>query len=47
MWPAGIEPATPRVSDGRSTGLSYDHLMDLIGQLSNLPKLVEKLLAAG
>ena len=25
MWPAGVEPATPRVSDGRSTALSYDH----------------------
>ena len=26
MWPAGVEPATPRVSGGRSTGLSYDHV---------------------
>ena len=25
MWPAGIEPAAPRVSGGRSTGLSYGH----------------------
>ena len=25
MWPAGFEPATPRVSGGRSTGLSYGH----------------------
>ena len=25
MWPAGVEPATPRVSDGHSTALSYDH----------------------
>jgi hypothetical protein len=26
MWPAGIEPAAPRVSGGRSTGLSYGHV---------------------
>jgi hypothetical protein len=26
VWPAGIEPATPRVSGGRSTGLSYGHI---------------------
>ena len=26
--PAGIEPATPRVSDERSTGLSYGHKRD-------------------
>ena len=25
MWPAGIEPATRRVSGDRSTGLSYGH----------------------
>jgi hypothetical protein len=25
MWPAGLEPAARRVSDGRSTGLSYGH----------------------
>ena len=25
MWSAGIEPAAPRVSGERSTGLSYDH----------------------
>jgi hypothetical protein len=27
MWPAGIEPAAPRVSGGRSTGLSYGHVL--------------------
>jgi hypothetical protein len=26
MWPAGIEPAARRVSNGRSTGLSYGHV---------------------
>ena len=26
VWPAGVEPATPRVSDGRSTALSYGHV---------------------
>jgi hypothetical protein len=26
MWPAGFEPAPPRVSGERSTGLSYGHL---------------------
>ena len=26
MWPAGVEPAAPRVSGGRSTGLSYGHV---------------------
>jgi hypothetical protein len=26
VWPAGVEPAAPRVSSGRSTGLSYGHL---------------------
>ena len=28
MWPAGIEPAAPRVSGGRSTGLSYGHMLN-------------------
>jgi hypothetical protein len=27
MWPAGIEPAAPRASAGRSTGLSYGHVL--------------------
>src|SRR5438874_8161241 len=27
MWPAGIEPAARRVSDGRSTELSYGHVI--------------------
>jgi hypothetical protein len=26
MWPAGIEPAAPRASSGRSTELSYGHM---------------------
>ncbi len=26
MWPAGVEPATPRVSSERSTRLSYGHV---------------------
>src|SRR4051812_44098357 len=26
MWPAGVEPAARRVSNGRSTGLSYGHV---------------------
>ena len=26
MWPAGVEPATPRVSGERSTALSYGHV---------------------
>ena len=31
MWPAGLEPAARRVSDGRSNPLSYSHLMVELG----------------
>lgn len=33
MWPAGFEPATPRASSGRSTGLSYSHV-ELLSRFS-------------
>ena len=38
MWPAGIEPAAPRVSGRRSTGLSYGHVIDAsYGHVRPLP----------
>jgi hypothetical protein len=36
-WSAGIEPAAPRVSSGRSTGLSYDHTWARLGSNQRPP----------
>jgi hypothetical protein len=37
MWSAGIEPAAPRVSSERSTGLSYDHTWARLGSNQRPP----------
>src|SRR5438105_15915857 len=42
MWPAGIEPAARRVSDDRSTGLSYGHTMGEAGFEPAPPWLSDK-----
>jgi hypothetical protein len=42
MWPAGIEPAAPRASSGRSTELSYGHMIRWARLESNQRPLVCK-----